>query len=157
MTSVLLLACGNPLRGDDGFGLCLAETAEQHFAPVQLRVVAAQQWTPEMAAEIALAEVVIFADASVTTPPGAVVLTPIDPVRASKERTVGAIRESHRLDPVRLLEFTEAWYGHRPRQAYLLTAGAASLEHKDGLSPDLLEAVIPAALTLLKQLIPYKN
>ena len=63
--SALLLACGNSMREDDGFALHLAEAASQRFLPTQLRILAAQQWTPEMAAEIAQAEVVIFADASI--------------------------------------------------------------------------------------------
>ena len=153
MSSVLLLACGNPLRGDDGFGLHLAETAALRFVPTQLRIVAAQQWMPEMAAEIALAEVVIFADASVTTPPGQVVLIPLDTAQASKKPALGSIRETHHLNPARLLACTEAWYDHRPRQAYLLTAGAVSLNHTDRLSPDMLKYAIPTALAHLERLI----
>ncbi len=153
MPSVLLLACGNPLRGDDGFGLHLAEAAALRFAPTQLRIVAAQQWTPEMSAEIALATVVVFADASMTTPPGQVVLTPIDTAQASKGAAFGSIRETHQINPARLLACTEAWYGHRPHRAYLLTAGAVSLNHTDRLSSDMLESAIPAALAHLERLI----
>ena len=60
----LLLACGNSLRQDDGVGLRIAEAAEQLFPASRLRIVAAQQFTPEMAAELAATELVIFVDAS---------------------------------------------------------------------------------------------
>jgi hypothetical protein len=52
--SCLILACGNPLRGDDGVGPWLAEWAAQHFRDQSLvRVRASAQWTPELAEEIA--------------------------------------------------------------------------------------------------------
>jgi len=153
MPPVLLLACGNPLRGDDGFGLHLAETAALRFVPAQLRIVAAQQWTPEMSAEIALATVVVFADISEATPPGRVVLMPIDTAQTHKNLASGVIRETHRLDSEHLLALTEAWYGHRPQRSYLLTAGAISLGYTDRLSRNLLENSLPIALAFLEQIV----
>ncbi len=150
--SALLLACGNTMREDDGFALHLAEAAAQRFLPTQLRILSAQQWTPEMAAEIAQAEVVIFADVSVTTPPGQVVLTPIDTAQTIQNATAGANRETHHLDPESLLAFTAAWYGHRPLRAYLLTAGSISLGYSNQISPNLLQVALPIALAYLKQL-----
>ncbi|HUZ05426.1 MAG TPA: hydrogenase maturation protease [Acidobacteriaceae bacterium] len=150
--SALLLACGNSMREDDGFALHLAEAASQRFPPTRLRILAAQQWTPEMAAEIALAEMVIFADASISTPPGQVVLTPINTAQTIQDATAGANRETHRLDPESLLAFTAAWYGHRPRRAYLLTAGAISLGYSQQISQNLLQVALPIALAYLEQL-----
>lgn len=68
----VLLACGNALRQDDGVGLEIAAAAERAFSEAQLRVVAVQQWTPELAAEIATTALAIFVDASATDEPGAI-------------------------------------------------------------------------------------
>ena len=67
----LLLACGNSLRQDDGVGLRIAEAAEKLFPASRLRIVAAQQFTPEMAADLAATELVIFVDACAADEPGA--------------------------------------------------------------------------------------
>src|ERR1700735_2877159 len=91
----LLLACGNSLRQDDGVGLRIAEAAEKLFPASRLRIVAAQQFTPEMAADLAATELVIFVCASAADEPGAIRCAP---VCACAERP-----ETHRLDPPALL------------------------------------------------------
>src|ERR1039458_10123617 len=57
----LVLACGNTLRSDDGVGLRLAEWAAHRFRDdSNVRVLARQQWTPDLAEEIAASESVLF-------------------------------------------------------------------------------------------------
>jgi hydrogenase maturation protease len=74
----LILACGNTLRGDDGVGLWLAEWAERRFAGMDgVRVVARQQWTPELAEDVACADSVLFIDCSVDSAPGSVRVMPV--------------------------------------------------------------------------------
>ncbi len=159
MTKMLLLACGNPLRGDDAFGLHLAAAARERFAPEQLRVLAAQQWTPEMAAEIAHARVVVFADAAVTSPAGEVVLTLLEPeTEPELERTqamqcASVLRASHHMTPEHLLACAQAWYGRQPLRAYLLAAGAVTLECTEELSPRMREHALPFALAMLERLL----
>src|ERR1700690_2062792 len=59
----LVLACGNTLRSDDGIGLRLAEWAAERFRDDgHVRVVARQQWTPDLAKDIAGADSVLFVD-----------------------------------------------------------------------------------------------
>ena len=157
MTEMLLLACGNPLRGDDAFGLHLAAAARARFSAEHLRVLAAQQWTPEMAAEMAHARVVVFADAAVTSPAGEVVLTLLEP-EAGPDRTQGlqsasSLRDSHHMTPERLLACAQAWYGRQPQRAYLLVAGATSLDCCEELSPRLREHALPFALAMLERLL----
>jgi hydrogenase maturation protease len=89
----LLLACGNSLRQDDGVGLRIAEAAEQLFPASRLRIVAAQQFTPEMAAELAGTELAIFVDACAADEPGAI---RVYPVAARQEAC-----ETHRADMLR--------------------------------------------------------
>ena len=60
-TRCLILACGNTLRCDDGIGPVLCAWAETRFAAdSQVRAIARQQWTPDLAEDIAAAESVIF-------------------------------------------------------------------------------------------------
>ena len=57
----LVIGIGNTLRGDDGVGWWLAQRAERWRPAVQVRVV--QQLTPELAAELAPVNRVLFIDA----------------------------------------------------------------------------------------------
>ena len=76
----LILACGNTLRSDDGLGPRLAEWAEQQFlTEPAVRVLSRQQWTPELAEDIAAAESVLFIDCSAESAPGLVKLAPLSP------------------------------------------------------------------------------
>ncbi len=65
--TVLLIAYGNPMRGDDGAGLALAERIEQIWRSqnVSVRSIETHQLTPELAADMAEADVsaVVFVDA----------------------------------------------------------------------------------------------
>lgn len=63
---VLAIGYGNRLRGDDGVGPAVVERLGRLFTSKQdkqLRVLAVQQLTPELAAEIADSDVVWFVDA----------------------------------------------------------------------------------------------
>ena len=74
----LILACGNTLRSDDGVGPNLAAWAEERFqGEINVRVLARQQWTPDLAEEIAAAESVLFIDCSIDSAPGSVRLVPV--------------------------------------------------------------------------------
>ena len=153
MTEMLLLACGNPLRGDDAFGLHLAAAARERFPAEQLHVIAAQQWTPEMAAEVARARVVVFADTAVTSPAGEVELTLLEPDRMQGLQNTSVLRASHHMTPEHLLACAQAWYGRRPSRAYLLIAGAVALECAEELSPRIEGHALPFALRLLDGLL----
>lgn len=141
---VLLLACGNSLRQDDGVGLKIAEAAGHFFPPTCLRVVVAQQFTPEMAADLAQTELAIFVDACVGDEPGAIRVVPIGP----RDEAL----ETHRLDPPALLAMARLFCGHAPRLAFALTVGAGSLDYGEDLSGPLRQAV-PRALRLLTSLV----
>jgi len=68
----LILACGNTLRSDDGVGPNLAAWAEERFRQdPDVRVISRQQWTPDLAEDIAPADSVLFIDASVNPRPDA--------------------------------------------------------------------------------------
>ena len=140
----LLLACGNSLRQDDGVGLQIAVAAEELFPAARLRIVAAQQFTPEMAADLAATELVIFVDACATDEPGA--------IRVVSLAACNEVPETHRLDPPALLAMAQSLCGRAPARACALTIGAGSFGYGEEISGPLRQAV-PRALRLLGNLV----
>ncbi|MFZ9228376.1 MAG: hydrogenase maturation protease [Prochlorococcaceae cyanobacterium] len=144
MQAALVIGIGNPLRSDDGAGALLAEqaaviTAADAQGPVAVRSV--QQLTPELAAELAALEAVLFIDAW-EAPEG---LEPaLIPLRPQPARL-----QSHRLEPCALLGLAQALYGRAPR-AHLLRVPAQAFGHGISLSSSLQQA-LPKARVLLKQ------
>ena len=125
----LILACGNTLREDDGIGPFLAAWAEEHFAQLpQVRVIASHQWTPELSAEIAEAETVLFIDCSMNTAPGSITVTPVSAADEMPRLM------THHLDAAGLLALAHTYYHAAPHAALLLAIGAGSLELKEGFS-----------------------
>jgi len=145
----LLLACGNSLRQDDGVGLRIAEAAEQLFPASRLRIVAAQQLTPEMAADLAAADLAIFVDASAVDEPGAIRVEPVTACADTPERhALGA----HSLEPPALLAMAQTICGHAPAKAFVLRVGACHFGYGEDLSGPLRQAV-PRALRLVGNLV----
>lgn len=143
----LILACGNTLRGDDGVGLRLAEWAEERFQKnSDVRVVARQQWTPDLAEELAAAESVLFVDSSVNSLPGSVNLIPVEP-RANHNGTA-----THHLSPDELLHLAYQLYGSRSAHSLLLTVGAGSTELNENLT-NSVEAALPRARGVLEKTV----
>lgn len=140
----LLLACGNSLRQDDGVGLRIAEAAEHLFPASRLRIVAAQQFTPEMAADLAATDLVIFVDASAVDEPGAIRVVPV--------AACDDAPETHHLDPPALLAMAQTFCGHTPARAFALTIGACRFGYGEELSGPLRQAV-PRAVRLLTSLV----
>jgi hydrogenase maturation protease len=146
-THCLILACGNTLRSDDGIGPRLAAWAEQRFrGEPQVRVISRQQWTPELAADIAAADSVLFVDAAVDSPPGRVHLVPVT------SRAGDAPPASHHLDPNQLLSLARSLYGSLKSHAMLLTVGVGSTEMCETLSSPV-EAALPRAQGILEKAV----
>jgi hydrogenase maturation protease len=154
------LACGNSLRRDDGVGLKIAEAAEHLFPASRLRIVAAQQFLPEMAAELAETELAIFVDACAAGEPGAIRVVPVAAERESPDHPIEPIAgspgapawETHRLDPPTLLAMAQSLCGHAPAHAFALTIGAGCFAYGEEISGPLRQAV-PRALRLLTNLV----
>jgi len=143
----LVLACGNTLRSDDGVGPKLAQWASQRFQDhSSVRVVARQQWTPDLAADIAAAESVLFVDSAVDSVPGRVSLKAVSSNRGEGEAG------SHHLEAHELLGLTRNLYGSIASHAMLLTVGAGSTELGEKLS-DRVEASLPRAQGVLEKAV----
>jgi hydrogenase maturation protease len=141
----LILACGNTLREDDGVGPWLAVWAEERFAgEPRVRVIARQQWTPELAQDVSEAESVIFVDCCLDAKPGAVTIASVE--SASSEKTGLA---THHVGAAELLALSKDLYGAMPRSSLLLMVGACSLELREGFSATV-QAALPGACAQLE-------
>jgi hydrogenase maturation protease len=115
--TVLVIGYGNTLRGDDGMGYQVAETVAEWQLP-QVRSIAVHQLFPELAADIAEVEIVVFVDAVVEIDSLAPNIT-IAPLVAGEDATFS----THIITPQLLLGMTQRLYGATP-VAYLLTIPA---------------------------------
>ncbi len=150
MTPALLLACSNPLRGDDGLGGWLAMKVEGQFARSHLEVMASRQFTPEMAEPISTADTVIFLDCSATAEPGQISL------QAVEATSKPARLMTHHMSPAALLWMSQELYGRIPRHAYLITVGGESFRRGETLS-DTVRAAAPAVLKMVGELVRAAN
>ena len=143
----LILACGNTLRSDDGVAPRLADWAQERFHDQpQVRVISRQQWTPDLAEDVAAADSVLFVDASIKSPPGRVRLTPVS------SRVDGAAPDSHHLSANQLLGLARSLYGCIKSHAMLLTVGIGSTELGEALSAPV-EAALPRARGILEKAV----
>ena len=138
--SKLLLACGNPLRGDDGVGSCIGEGFEGEPG---IQVVLRQEFTPELAEALRDAETVVFVDASTTIAAGQVSVERLEPT--------GEIEGpfSHHRTPTALLRLTGELYGVRPLRAFSVTIGGGCYGLGDPLS-EPVQRGIPKAIRAIR-------
>jgi hydrogenase maturation protease len=146
-TRCLILACGNTLRSDDGVGPWLAEWAKQHFSnQPEIRVISRQQWTPDLAEDIAHSESVLFIDCSIESAPGSMHVIEVHPASGTQGLA------THHQDGTDLLALSRELYNSLPGQALLLTVGAGSTELGEEFSGPVT-AALPAACKLLEDTV----
>jgi hydrogenase maturation protease len=146
-TQCLILACGNTLRSDDGIGPWLAQWAQKRFSKdPTIRVIARQQWTPDLAEEIAAADSVLFIDCSIESEAGSMRIVEVQP----SVPTQGLA--THHQDAPTLLALASELYHARPRHAVFLTIGAGSTDFGEQFSESVLNA-IPRACRLLEETV----
>jgi hydrogenase maturation protease len=135
----LVIGIGNPLRRDDGVGWHLAE---------EVAGLSVHQLTPELAAELAAVDRVLFVDAWQVSLSGAAGGR-LQPCLRSVSPGGDGLACSHRLEPAELLALASALYGAQPAAAELLLP-AWEFAHGIGLSPSL-HRQLPLARRLLRQ------
>jgi hydrogenase maturation protease len=135
MKGTLILAIGNPLRGDDGLGWRAAERLATVLRGPEVRIIAIHQLTPDLAEPAGRAETVIFVDAEEGDPPGRIACRRIVP----EDPLPGAF--SHHLTPPALMAWTRAVYGSCPA-AFLFTVRVRCFDCAENLSPPAA-AVLP--------------
>jgi hydrogenase maturation protease len=138
----LVIAYGNPLRGDDALGWRAAEFLDavpEIADDPSIRIETVHQLTPELADSIAGTEMVIFLDATVPTsglPPGSLRCEEIDLALQSPEAL------GHHLTPAQALAYAMGLFGAKPA-AYVASVAAASFAYGAPLTP-AVEAAIPS-------------
>ena len=142
---VLVVGYGNQLRGDDGFGCHAAGVLAADPRLKGATVLARHQLTPELAADIAGASLVVMIDASVDGAPGSVAVRSIQPRRDS------LLSWSHHLDPAALAGLAQALYDHVPPIVLISVAGAAFADG-DRLSP-ALQRVLPEVVERVTRVV----
>ena len=147
MNHTLILACGNPLRGDDAVALHLARLLREQFAGPEILVHTTQQWTPELAEPLSLCELAIFLDASERFSPGFVHCEAVTPFVGESHALL-----THSCNPSLLLLMGRRLYNHVPQRAYLLTVGAQSFAFSFSLSTPVHNA-IPEAISHVKSIL----
>jgi len=143
----LILACGNTLRGDDGVGPWLAAWAEDRFCrQLEVQVISRQQWTPELAEDIARVRAVLFLDCSLLSPAGAVTVAAVD------SATPGGAARTHHQGAPELLALAQELFGAGPQTALMLTVGAGSTSLGEVFSEPVM-AALPEACRQLEALV----
>ena len=147
MTHTLILACGNPLRGDDAVALHLARLLREQLAGPELTVHTAQQWTPELAEPISHCDLAIFLDASTRFSPGFVHCESVVPYMGTAHALL-----THSCNPGLLLSMSQRFYNRAPQRAFLLTIGAQSFAFSFSFS-SLVQRAIPKAISHLESIL----
>ncbi|MDX9758997.1 MAG: hydrogenase maturation protease [Bacteroidota bacterium] len=140
---ILLIGYGNPGRLDDGLGPALAAMAET-WTRDGLTVDADYQLTVEDANDVAMHEIVIFADASVNGPEPYHV-EPVEPRQALSF-------SSHSVEPSALLHMAHSLFRSTTRGYILGIRGYEFNEFGEGLSPRAAENLAHAAEFLRRAL-----
>ena len=137
--TALVIGVGNPARGDDGVGPAVAAHVEQDPRGAAAVVRSVMQLTPELAAEVAEASVVVIADARVGVAAGEVDWAPVGVWESGASGPF-----SHHLTPAALCHLAGVAFGRVP-PAFVVGVGAAAFEAGAPLSGPALAAVPRAA------------
>ncbi len=104
------------------------------------------QWTPELAAEIAESNSVLFVDCAIDGTPGEVRISPVECAEDAGEIA------THHNDAPHLLRLCRELYGVSPRSSLLLTVGAGSTELGEGFSTDV-SSMMPEACRCIERIV----
>jgi hydrogenase maturation protease len=134
---VLIIGCGNPLRGDDAVASHALLHLERRPSLGDVALISCHQLSPELAEPISRADQVIFIDARVSQSPaqtpGLVEARPVEPCAASSAF-------SHHFGPPALLEYAQKLYGRRP-EAFAVSVIGESFGYGEELSPSVRASI----------------
>jgi hydrogenase maturation protease len=147
---VLVIGCGNPLRGDDGLGSRAAELLRQ-APPPDTHIITCHQLLPEMAETLSQASLVILIDASVQGPAGTIHCQTVAAPPPASHAPRGPELLAHHLELTSLLHWAQTLFGHAPR-AVALSIGAAHFDFGEELSAPVA-ASLPGLLERVRQII----
>lgn len=120
----LVIACGNPLRGDDGVGPAAADVVKSWKMP-GVKVLAVHQLVPELIDEMRMVERVLLIDAGIN-------------VEGPFQAAIIEPKKSHRFfghhdNPANLLALLHELEGRTP-MAWLVSISARSFDHGEAIT-----------------------
>lgn len=124
-SDTLVIGYGNSWRSDDGLGPAVASLIEEMKRP-NVRVMAVQQLTPELAEPLSQVERALFIDASTAPQSAPVVIQTLQPDGEASPL-------AHACHPATLLALSRVLY-HRSPRAWMLTIEGRSSDHGDRLT-----------------------
>ena len=145
--SLVIIACGNPSRGDDALGPLCVENLRS-FAPPDVEVLEDFQLHIEHAVDLEQRELALFIDASVTAP-APYQFTRIYPMRDTSY-------SSHALSPTAVLHVYQQVYEQAPPPAFQLAIRGMSFSLGEALSASA-EAHLSATLEFIRQLLAQRD
>jgi hydrogenase maturation protease len=148
MRRPIVIGYGNTLRRDDGVGVRVAELLAADARLAGADILAVHQLTPELAADIGGASLVVFVDADSSVTLGAVQVRRLT-LDAGTAAEPGS--SSHRVGILELLGLARELTGRAP-EAVVIAVGIADLEVGEGLSPEV-EAALPAVVARVRGLL----
>ena len=149
MYDIVVIGCGNPLRGDDGAGWHAVDELEKNSDMDKIRFLKCRELGPELSESLSRSRHALFIDVSAKEEGGVVreeLLLPSDPVTGL---------DAHGLEPESLLSLSEALYGHVPG-SILLSVGGKSFGYEERLSDELagpLKELVERAHSILDEWI----
>jgi hydrogenase maturation protease len=152
LSPVVVMAYGNPLRGDDGLAWRAAEELKKKFPASDVEVLERHQLVPELADSIRRCEAVIFVDAAAAEP-GRGQAGEIRIV-AMSEQEFGPDLTSpfhHQYSPVSLLALAAQLYGAKPR-GFIASLVGQDFSPGERLSPTV-ELALPQFVAAIEKLV----
>jgi hydrogenase maturation protease len=159
---VLVVACGNTLRGDDAVGSEIAELLAAELEGAGVLLIVTDQLLPELAEDASRSRRVVFVDAAADRPAGSV---GVEAVTARPGAADGGVSPgpptgrvgrpsraldpfSHGMAPADVLALARDLYSATP-DAVVVSVGAESFEPGAALSPAVRSAIPSAARAVL--------
>ena len=132
----LILAYGNPLRGDDGAAWHVAERLRARLQDPHVEIRTMHQLVPELMEDLSLVDRAVFIDAAEGDVPGE--------VRERRLEGTGTGAFTHFANPAALLAGARRLYGRAP-DAWMVTITGADFELSDRLTDPVATQVDTAA------------
>lgn len=147
--ATLVIGYGNGLRRDDGVGPRVVEALRGDLRLADATLLARHQLTPDLVVDISVADFVVFIDATVSSAPGVVRVTPLAPAGP------GVAAWSHHIEPATLVALASELYGPVPT-VVVVSIGIAVTDAGESLSP-LVEAAVPHAVAIVAGLVTSRS
>jgi len=149
---VVVIAYGNPLRGDDGLASHAADELRKNLTFPDVEILQVHQLAPELAENLSRSHVVVFVDASAAKPgktqPGEIGIVEIG--KQESNRATGSPFH-HQFSPASLLALAAELYHTTPR-AFLATMTGEDFSPGERLSPSI-EGAMPEFVARIERLI----